>query len=471
MSQKAKDSGATVSKKAANSGNTVSQKAKDSDATVSRKAADSGSTVSQKSADSDATVSRKAADSGSTVSQKSADSGAMVSQKATDSGATVSQKEDVDPVKVHPTVETQTPSKLISVSQSTGTMTSKSDAKPHLTPSKSTARKSVPGGTCGMKAKATARKTGQPQTMVKALFMPSHKESGGGTIKIVNFHPNSNITLKLSELEQVLKVKDPAKTYHPRGHEQVSNRDGRDSSLSVEFAKRASESPFAESSPGRESTTSDASSAGAPFGSKGHHRRRRKRGGTYDFPGIKKLPKRKRVSATAADSEFRDEDGDGDGDFEPLRKTSKKASPRRQYTMVELFKNRHFHKRQTSHDGLMRRRSGDSPLAGKKTVSQMLKERRKPGGHSSDLSPEHKAPSQSQSQSQSQPPPKDGRQRPGAQQTLLSTGPPPYDSRTVSLLLEAKRMSAEQANASPDGDKKQMVQKLFVSSTVISFCK
>ena len=395
---------------------------------------------------------------------------ASTSPSRTDSNATESKKGDEDPVKIHPAVENSNPSSLTGISQALGVTTTGSAVKSQFSPSKSTARKSVPGGDMRARpAKATARKTGQPQAVVKALCTPGSQRSGEGTIKIVNFHPNSNITLKLSELEKVLKITDSAKANHPRGHENVSKWDG---SQAVECVKRVSESPlFAESSPGWESAASDASpaqnssdaSVGVHFGLKAQHRRRRKKGGTYDFPGVKKLPKRKKVSAAAANSESRDKDDVSD--LEPLRKVIKKpmGSPCRQSTVVELFKNRQFHKRQTTHNALMRRKSPDSPLGKKKTVLQMLKERRRSGGQPSDFGSGQKALSHS---------PLLVEKPTSGTQLVLVSDPTTPDGRTVSHLLGEKQISGGAKTADrPEGEKMQMVQKLFVSSTVISFCK
>lgn len=397
------------------------------------------------------------------------DSSASVTSSRADSAATQSKKGEEDPVTTPPTVENVTPSNWISVSQPLGITTPGGAVQPQVSLSKSTARKSVPGGDNKARpVKATARKTGQPQAVLKALVTPSNKGSGEGTIKIVNFHPNSNITLKLSELENVLKVTDLAKANHPRGPESAARKDG---SPAVECVKRASEASLKGSSPGWESATSDASpaqnansiSVSSQFGLKAQHRRRRKKGGTYDFPGVKKLPKRKKMSVTATGSESRDERGSGD--FEPLRKVIKKprGSPRRQYTMVELFKNRQFHKRQTTRDGLMRRKSPDSPLAKKKTVSQMLEERRRSGGQLSDWSSEQKSLSHPQLLTEKQL---------SGSRALVLVSDAASEGRTASQLPGEKWISAEPMSISrPEGEKKQMVQKLFVSSTVISFCK
>ena len=395
---------------------------------------------------------------------------ASTSPSRTDSNATESKKGDTDPVKIHPAVENLNLSSLTGISQASGVTTTGSVVKSQFSPSKSTARKSVPGGDMRARpVKATARKTGQPQAVVKALCTPGSQRSGEGTIKIVNFHPNSNITLKLSELEKVLKVTESAKANHPRGHENVLKWDG---SPAVECVKRVSESPlFAESSPGWESAASDASpaqnssdaSVGVHFGLKAQHRRRRKKGGTYDFPGVKKLPKRKKVSAAAANSESRDKDDVSD--LEPLRKVIKKpmGSPCRQSTVVELFKNRQFHKRQTTHNALMRRKSPDSPLGKKKTVLQMLKERRRSGGQPSDFGSGQKALSHS---------PLLVEKPTSGTQLVLVSDPTTPDGRTVSHLLGEKQISGGAKTADrPEGEKMQMVQKLFVSSTVISFCK
>ena len=395
---------------------------------------------------------------------------ASTSPSRTDSNTTESKKGDADPVKIHPVVENLNPSSLMGISQASGVTTTGCAVKSQFSPSKSTARKSVPGGDMRVRpVKATARKTGQPQAVVKALCTPGSQRSGEGTIKIVNFHPNSNITLKLSELEKVLKVTESAKANHPRGHENVSKWDG---SPAVECVKRVSESPlFAESSPGWESAASDASpaqnssdaSVGVHFGLKAQHRRRRKKGGTYDFPGVKKLPKRKKVSAAAANSESRDKDDVSD--LEPLRKVIKKpmGSPCRQSTVVEHFKSRQFHKRQTTHNALMRRKSPDSPLGKKKTVLQMLKERRRSGGQPSDFGSGQKALSHS---------PLLVEKPTSGTQLVLVSDPTTPDGRTVSHLLGEKQISGgAKTTDRPEGEKMQMVQKLFVSSTVISFCK
>ncbi|XP_070176333.1 uncharacterized protein [Littorina saxatilis] len=339
-------------------------------------------------------------------------------------------------VQVEPTIQNSTPSSLKSEAQPVSAVTSIIVSKP--SPSKSTARKSVPGGMKQTMYKATARKTGQPQSKL-ALASVS---AGQGTIKIVNLHPNSNITLKLSELEEVLKVKEPHKASH------MERREGKESSpASTGLAKSASESQRRESSPALSSAASDTSSQHyTREGSAGLHlklKRRRKRGGTYDLPG-KKRPRKKKGLHSSAES--RDED-----DFNPLRKINKKAiGSRRQYTVVELLnRNRSspFRKRLTVHGSVMRRKSSDSPT--KRTVSQMLQERRKSGPVSPEAASVQKTLAMLLKNRQHS---KSGSSGAGDKK------------KTVSRQLDNRQISGVPIPGdSPDGEKRRIVQKLFVT--------
>ncbi|XP_076436857.1 uncharacterized protein LOC143276258 isoform X2 [Babylonia areolata] len=279
------------------------------------------------------------------------------------------------PENNQPATET-CPSQLPSSSQPGSATTDTSEKTlPRLTTSKATARKSVPGGSSKSKlAKGTARKTGQPQSLSKITY--SDKDPNDGTIKIFNLHPNSNITLKLSELEKVLK---PPK---PKEASRVNMFPSAESVVKKEKSVAVNKELYVdvhERSPSLDTSTSDTSpvlnsaddASGSQSSLKMQHRRRRKKGGTYDFPGGKKHSKKKKGSAlSSAASESPKEEGDAveATDIDPLRKCIKKSS-HKQYTVMELFRNRQVPKLHTTHDAMST-----------KTVSQMLQERRSDGG-------------------------------------------------------------------------------------------
>ena len=343
-------------------------------------------------------------------------------------------------VDTEASVEKVTPSKL---NDSAVSVSSDSSEKPQGSPGKSTARKSVPNS--GKKTKlfkSTARKTGPPQS---TLVNSGGKKSEHDVIKIFNLHPNSNITLKLSELEKVLncsKVKDASKTNHSASCESAVKKE-----TSVD--SKVSETHF-RVSPNPDSVTTDSSLvqntldsvSGAQPGFKVQHKRRRKKGGTYDFPGGKKHPKKKKgMLAPSASVETKEEDvSDG---YYPLKRFTKKlgGSPRKQYTVMELFKNRTLHKRHTTHEALMRRKSPEVPC-NRKTVSQILNERRKDGKQNTSV----------------------GANMFSAQGNIGTQASDIYSD-------ECPYAREQTPGSNPEEGKKRMVQKLFVSSTVISFCK
>ncbi|KAK7504463.1 hypothetical protein BaRGS_00004329 [Batillaria attramentaria] len=232
-----------------------------------------------------------------------------------------------------------------------------------------------------VKVKATARKSGQPVNKTSIIVNDSGGP-GSGTIKIVNYG-NSNITLKLSELEDVLKVKDVSKSVikpdaskslpkSVAGGDVSRNHQDKDKMDAAHAATVAT-------------CTADPTSEGAKFGSPkrkiGRMRfRKKRRGGTYDFPGMKKIPKKKKpFSLPGGNDSLDSKSEDGASDFEPLRKVSHKTidSPRKCNALDLLTKNSHraFRKRRNA----MLRRKSNSPLKGR-SVMDMLRERLAAGG-------------------------------------------------------------------------------------------
>ncbi|KAL8562887.1 hypothetical protein ACOMHN_004579 [Nucella lapillus] len=322
----------------------------------------------------------------------------------------------------------------------------KSRCSNSVIPSKSTARKSVPGGSVKSKlSKVTARKTGQPQATTRVMC--SSKDSKDGTIKIFNLHPNSNITLKLSELEKVLKprAKEGSKVIPPGADSAVKKE-------TVPAVRRETWSGDEGMSPMLDSSNSDTSphhnstdeSADAHSSLKNQHRRRRKKGGTYDFPGGKKNPKKKKLGSSLFSSSMESMKEEGDGLQEGFRLVKKfcKKSPHKQYTVMEMFRNQPFLKQHSTHDTSHHRPSDQ--LAGRATVSQILQGRRKSDGTVSDGS----------------------LLQAGALRT--EAGVPVFEVGPDGLLKTPPGWRVGEAVPSSHGDgaKGHMVQKLFVSSTV-----
>lgn len=234
-----------------------------------------------------------------------------------------------------------------------------------------------------LKLKATARKSGQPVTP-KSVVVSSKDGSisGSGTIKIINYrNSKSNITLKLSELEDVLKVKDmktvPRLAVVGSGVKSQPDTEKTDSVMSADSATT------------EVSTTTQMSENSVDSSKKqlGRARfRKKRRGGTYNFPGMKKVAKKKKKFSLTGGDSVDSKSEDSYSDFEPFRKVHKKmiGSPKKHCNALDLLtKNSHraFRKRRN----VFRRKSNDSPLKGK-TVMDFLKERQAATGEKTIVS-------------------------------------------------------------------------------------
>lgn len=240
--------------------------------------------------------------------------------------------------------------------------------------------KSVPDSSATKPAsKMKARKSGQPVRQAPMIIRKDGSTSEPGTIKITNLHPTANITLKLSELEEMLKVKDKCVRPFAGGENAKKDRSSDGGMSRMDTANSVADSIKVEPEDSEPSTSQQSKDVKAKRKLRVKLRKKRRRG-TYDFPG-KKPQKKKRLSGKESDDEscF----PCNDKLFDPLRHVGRKSigSPRKQYNVLDLLtKNSHraFMKRRNT---FIRRKCRESPLKGK-SIMDMLRGKRRTSGDS-----------------------------------------------------------------------------------------